>query len=92
MTYNQYPYNIYNPAYVNSAYFQQLEAQRRQMEAERKHWEQQKKIADMVQAISDYFDAAREIKPEYWQEATAACLFEISRQMNMDQQRNRGEW
>ena len=46
MIYNQYPYNIYNPTYVNPSYLQQLEAQRQQAEAQRKHWEQQKKIGD----------------------------------------------
>ena len=57
---------------------QQLEAQRQQAEAQRKHWEQQKKIGDMVKAISDYFKAARDIEPEYQQEAMNACLAEIA--------------
>lgn len=92
MIYNQYPYNIYNPTYVNPTYLQQLEAQRQQMEAERKHWEQQKKIRDMVKAISDYCDAAREIEPEYQQEATAACLIEIAKQAAIDQRRNGGNF
>lgn len=56
MIYNQYPYSIYNPTYVNQDYLQQLEAQRQQIEAQRKHWEQQKKIGDMVKAISDYLN------------------------------------
>lgn len=43
MIYNQYPYKIYNPTYVNSAYLQQLEAQHQKIEAERKHWERQKR-------------------------------------------------
>ncbi len=85
MTYDQYPYNIYNPTYVNSAYLQQLEAQRQQMETERKHWEQQKKIKDMVKAISDYCDAARKIELAYQQEAMVACLAEIARQINIDE-------
>ena len=67
MNYNQYPYSIYNPVYVNPDYLQQLEAQRQQLEAERKHLEQQKKIGDMVKAISDYCNAARGIEPEYQQ-------------------------
>ena len=92
MIYNQYPYSIYNPTYVNSAYLQQLEAQRQQAEARRKHWEQQKKIADMVKAISDYFEAARDIEPEYQQEAMNACLAEIAVQVAIDQQRNGGHY
>ena len=92
MIYNQYPYSIYNPVYVNPNYLQQLEAQRQQVEAERKHWEQQKKIMDMVKAISDYCDAARDIEPEYQEEAMAACLFEIARQVAIDQQRNGGNF
>ena len=92
MIYNQYPYSIYNPTYVNPAYLQQLEAQRQQAEARRKHWEQQKKIADMVKAISDYFEAARDIEPEYQQEAMNACLAEIAVQATIDQQRNGGHY
>jgi hypothetical protein len=90
MIYEQYPYNIYNPAYVNPDYLQQLELQRQQMEQQRKHWEQQKKIGDMVKAISDYFDAARKIEPEYQQEAISACLIELARQASIDQQQNGG--
>ena len=90
MIYNQYPYSIYNPNYVNPAYLQQLEAQRKQIDAQSKHWEQQKKIHDMVKAISDYCGAAREIEPEYQQEAITACLVEIARQAAIDQQRNGG--
>lgn len=55
MIYNQYPYNIYNPDYVNPAYLQQLEAQCQQ-------------------------------------EALFACLTEITRQANIDRQRNGGGW
>ena len=92
MIYNQYPYSIYNPTYVNPSYLQQLEAQRQQVEAQRKHWEQQKKIGDMVKAISDYFEAARDIEPEYQQEAMNACLAEIAVQAAIDQQRNGGHY
>jgi len=88
MIYSQYPYNIYNPAYVNSAYLRQFEA--RCQNAERKHWEQQKKIRDMVKEISDYCSAAREIEPEYRQEAMNACLAEIAAQAAVDRQRNGG--
>ena len=92
MIYNQYPYSIYNPTYVNPAYFQQLETHRQQAEAQRKHWEQQKKIGDMVKAISDYCKAARDIEPEYQQEAINACIAEIAVQAAIDQQRNGGQW
>ena len=88
MIYNQYPYKIYNPAYVNSTDSQPLETQCQQ--AERRHWEQQKKIGDMVKAISDYCSAAREIEPEYQQEAMNACIAEIARQAAFDQQRKGG--
>lgn len=92
MIYNQYPYSIYNPNYVNPDYLQQLEVQRQQAEAQRKHWEQQKKIGDMVKAIADYFKAAREIEPEYQQEALNACLAEIAVQAAIDRQRNGGHF
>ena len=61
-----------------------------QLEAQNKHFEQQMKIKDMVKAISDYCEAAREIEPQYWQEATAACVAEIGRQISIDLQRERG--
>lgn len=77
--YNQYPYQIFNQNYMNSAYQQRNQVQR--------HWEQQKKIGDMVKAISDYCNAARGIEEEYQQEAIAACLAEIDRQIKVDQQR-----
>ncbi len=89
MIYNDYPYNIYNPEYINFTYLQQLEAQQRQMQAEHKHWEQQKKVEAMVKAISDYCNAARELEPAYQQPAMVACLIEIARQMNIDEQKKR---
>lgn len=90
MIYNQYPYSIYNPTYVNPTYLQQLETQCQQ--AVHKQWEQQKKIGDMVKAISDYCSAAREIEPEYREEAMNACFAEIARQLVIDQQRNGGRF
>lgn len=92
MIYEQYPYNLYNPQYVNSTYLQQLEAQRQQIAVQKKHWEQQKKICDMVKAISDYCNAARDLDPAYQQEAIMACLVEIARQADMDKQRNGSVW
>lgn len=89
MVYNQYPYNIYNPDYLKNVSLQMLQA-RMQLEAQYKHFEQQMKIKDMVKAISDYCEAAREIEPQYWQEATAACVAEIGRQISIDLQRERG--
>lgn len=85
MIYQQYPYNIYNPNYVNSDYL-------RQLDAHKTHWQQQKKIGDMVKAISDYCNAARDLEPMYQQQAIAACLAEISRQADIDRQRNGGNW
>lgn len=86
MTYSQYPYDIYNPTYVNPNYLQQVEAQRQNMEMQQKHLWQQKNISDMVKAISDYCKAARQIDPAYQQEAFNACLAEIARQIQIDQQ------
>ena len=82
MIYDQYPYTIFNQTYMNPNYLQQLQVQ--------KFWDQQKKIGDMVKAISDYFNAARDIDVEYQQEAMAACLIEIGRQMEIDRQRAGG--
>lgn len=85
MIYQQYPYNIYNPNYVNPDYLRQLDAQNT-------HWQQQKKIVDMVKAISDYCNAARDLEPMYQQQAMEACLAEIFRQADIDRQRNGGNW
>ena len=52
-----------------------------------KHIEQQTKVADMVKAISDFCTAARAVDPEYQQEAFQACIAEIIRQMEMDNQK-----
>lgn len=71
-----YPYGIFNPAYMNFNLAQQMEA--------RRQWEQNKNIADMVKALSDYFEAARKVDPDYQQAAFDACLFEIFRQANRD--------
>ncbi len=89
MIYNQYPYNIYNPNYLEKSYLQMLRTNM-QKEAQNKHFEQQMKIKDMVKAISDYCEAAREIEPQYWQEATVACVAELCRQISIDQQRAGG--
>lgn len=89
MIYSQYPYNIYNPDYLEQVSLQRLQT-KMQIEAQNKHLEQQMKIKDMVKAISDYCEAAREIDPQYWQEATAACVVEIGRQISIDLQRERG--
>ncbi len=85
MIYNQYPYNLFNPAYITNYNLQQLEE-------ERKYWEQQRKIRDMVKAIHDYFDAAKDIEPEYRQQAISACCAEVAAQIAMEQQRNGGQW
>lgn len=65
MYYNQYPYNIFNPAL-----FQQIEQQNY-------HQEQQQQILKMRKAIKDYIEAARQVAPEYQQEAINQCLEEI---------------
>ena len=74
MIYDNYPFGIFNPAYLTPFDRQALEAQRR-------HMEQQKNIADMVKAISDYFDASRKISPDYQQQAMQACMIEIIQQI-----------
>lgn len=77
--YHQYPYYIFNQNHRNPGYLQPDQIP--------KHWEQHKKITDMVKAISDYCNAARGIEEEYQQEAVAACMVEIERQIKIDQQR-----
>ncbi len=76
MMYQNYPYGIFNPAYLDAYQAQQREAQRQ--------WEQNKNIADMVKALSDYFEAARKVHPDYQQAAFNACLAEILSQATKD--------
>lgn len=85
MMYNQYPYNLFNPTYITNYNLQQLEEQR-------KYWEQQKKIEDLVKALHDFLDAAKDIAPEYQQQAFNACCAEIAIQAANEQQKNRRQW
>lgn len=81
MMYNNYPYVIFNPAYLNR--FQTL-----QMEEQRKI-EQEKNICDMVKAISDLCEASRKVDPDHEQMAVNACIVEIIKQMTIDNGGNR---
>lgn len=76
MIYQNYPYGIFNPNYLNTYQEQQKEIQRQ--------WEQNKNIADMVKAISDYCEAARKVHPDYQQVAVNACLAGIFNQAAKD--------
>lgn len=76
MYYNNYPYGIFNPAYLNQYRFQQTEIKRQ--------CEQQKNIRDMVKAIADYCDAVRKVHPDFRQVAIDACLAEIACQATKD--------
>ena len=79
MSYNQYPYTLFNPVYMNSEYLQQLERQRNEIE-------QNQKIAEMVKAVKDLCEASRHIQPEYQERAMAACWIELARQIAIDAQ------
>ena len=79
MNYNQYPYAMFNPAYMNAEYLQQLERQKNEIE-------QNQKIAEMVKAVKDLCDASRHIQPEYQERAMAACWIELARQIAIDAQ------
>ena len=46
MSYNRYPYAMFNPAYMNAEYLQRLERQKNEIE-------QNQKIAEMVKAVKD---------------------------------------
>ena len=79
MNYNQYPYAMFNPAYMNAEYLQQLERQKNEIE-------QNQKIAEMVKAVNDLCEASRHIQPEYQERAMAACWIELARQIAIDAQ------
>lgn len=79
MSYNRYPYAMFNPAYMNAEYLQQLERQKNEIE-------QNQKIAEMVKAVKDLCEASRHIQPEYQERAMAACWIELARQIAIDAQ------
>ena len=79
MNYNQYPYAMFNPAYMNAEYLQRLERQKNEIE-------QNQKIAEMVKAVKDLCEASRHIQPEYQERAMAACWIELARQIAIDAQ------
>ena len=79
MNYNQYLYAMFNPAYMNAEYLQQLERQKNEIE-------QNQKIAEMVKAVKDLCEASRHIQPEYQERAMAACWIELARQIAIDAQ------
>ena len=79
MNYNQYPYAMFNPAYMNAEYLQQLERQKNEIG-------QNQKIAEMVKAVKDLCEASRHIQPEYQERAMAACWIELARQIAIDAQ------
>ena len=76
MNYNNYPYGIFNPQYLNQLQAQQMEEQR--------NLQQQKNIADMVNALSDFCKAPRKEHPVYQQAALSFCIAEVVRQMGID--------
>jgi hypothetical protein len=79
MTYNNFPYGIFNQSTLTAYENQRMQVQ--------KLWEQYENIATMVKAISDYCEAARKVDSEYRNVAMQACVLELIRQMEID---NRG--
>lgn len=79
MSYNQYPYAMFNPTYMNAEYLQRLVRQKNEIE-------QNQKIAEMVKAVKDLCEASRHIQPEYQERAMAACWIELARQIAIDAQ------
>lgn len=79
MTYNQFPYNIFDQNSIEGYIGQQ-----HNMLQEQHHSEQQRNIVDMRKAISDYCRAARKITPDYHQRAIESCLEEILGQALLD--------
>lgn len=73
MMYQNYPYGIFNPAYLNAYQAHQREAQRQ--------WEQNKNIVDLMHALSDFLDAYVKVDPDYTQMARDACAFVILEHM-----------
>lgn len=73
MMYQNYPYRIFNPAYLSAYQAQQREAQRQ--------WEQNKNIVDLKNAFSDFLDALGNVHPDFQQMAENACFFAIVEHM-----------
>ena len=67
--YQNYPYGIFNPQYLNAYQAQQREIQRQ--------WEQNKNVADLTKALKDFLDAMENVHPDFQQAAFEACAFTI---------------
>ena len=68
-------YQMFNPQYANNEYLRQL--QLHQYDSE-----QRQEIIKAVRAIHDYFDAFRNIAPEYQQMAFNACVAAVVEEMS----------
>ena len=73
MTYESFPYGIFNQSGFDKYCTQQAEMQRQ--------CSQNTNIAKMVKAISDYCEAARNVDADYQQAAMNACWAEIMHQI-----------
>ncbi len=76
MTYESFPYGIFNQNGFNQYHVQQAEMQRQ--------YSQNTNIAKMVKAISDYCEAARNVDADYQQAAMNACWAEIMHQVTIN--------
>ena len=72
---NTFQNQMFNPQYVNSAYYHQL--QRQQYENE-----QSEEVCNAVKAFHDLIEATKKLDPIHQQIAFEACLAEMARQCN----------
>lgn len=72
---NKYYAQMFNPQYVNSAYYHQLQ---------RQHYEnaQSEEVGNAVKAFRDLIEATKKLDPIHQQIAFEACLAEMARQCN----------
>ena len=68
--YNQ----MFNPAYVNPQYFQEMQKQ-----IEQYHFEQNKEVANAIKAMHDFCEAVNKLDDQHKQQVLAGCFAEIAR-------------
>lgn len=68
---------MFNPEYVNQAYYNQMQQQMAQHQ-----FEQDKEVLNAVKAFHDMLDAVRKLDEQHQQKAFALCLNEIAKIQN----------
>lgn len=74
--------NLFNQNYINEQQYYELLKQKNQIEQQIKfEQEQQVEIGKMLKALNDFFDASQKIAPQYQNQASNLCIWEICKRL-----------